>query len=321
LVAAFALALILALSAYLVINASKANNMAFASIWFLAIFPAFLCALICYIGDPNLDRSDGFYWLAPVVLVMMVDIGSAVFLREGVVCLLMISPIWVVGGWIGAFVSRGRRKAPVDANVFRSSLFLLPLMIGLIEGQLSFPRDHVTVTRQVVVAATPDEIWPYAVSNAHIGAAEGRWTFSQNIVGLPRPRATVMRGQGVGAVRTAYWGDKINFQEIVTDWRPGIRLGRKFSFANSSLRDYTDKHIDPDGQFLKVDAGAYTLRTLAPGVTLLTLETHYIAKTHVNLYAELWGELMLGDVQDNIVAIIKHRAETAHAARTLEARA
>lgn len=313
--AAFALALTLALSAYLLINATKANNMAFASLWFLAIFPAFLCALICYIGDPDLDRSDGFYWLAPVVLVAVVDFGAAFFLREGIVCLIMLSPIWLAGGWIGAFVSRRRRKHRVDPNVFSSSLLLLPLMAGLVESRLPFPHDHVTLARSIVVAATPEEIWPYAVANAHIGEAEGRWTFSQNVIGLPRPRATVISGHGVGAVRTAYWADHINFEEIVTQWRPGRRLGWKFSFTNSSLQDYTDKHISPDGQFLKVDTGDYALKPLTAGTTLLTLETNYIAKTHVNFYAELWGELLLGDVQDNVLAIIKHRAELAHAAR------
>ena len=45
------------------------------------------------------------------------------------------------------------------------------------------------------------------------------------------------------------------------------------------------------------------------GRTLLTLRTNYIAKTHVNPYARLWGEILLGDIQSNVLAIIKQRAE------------
>src|SRR5271154_3452552 len=78
---AFVLALTLASSPSLLINAIKVYNVAFASLWFLGVFPAFLSALICYIGDPDLDRSDGFYWLAPVVLVTAVDCGAAVLLH------------------------------------------------------------------------------------------------------------------------------------------------------------------------------------------------------------------------------------------------
>ena len=28
--------------------------------------------------------------------------------------------------------------------------------------------------------------------------------------------------------------------------------------------------------------------------------------THINLYAELWGEFLLGDTEDNVLTIIKN---------------
>ena len=71
--------------------------------------------------------------------------------------------------------------------------------------------------------------------------------------------------------------------------------------------------MSPDGKFLKIDTGDYTIRQVGPGLTQLTLNTRYIAMTHVNLYARLWGEFLLGDTQDNILTIIKDRAEGAHA--------
>lgn len=305
----FTFALAIALSAFFVINASQANSVAFASFWFLAILPAYLCALICYIGDPDRDKPSSFFWSVPPVFGGIVILGSLYFLQEGVICLFMLAPIWLVSGWAGAFLMRHMRTGAVEPHTFHSSLILLPLFAGGIESQIPITPDQVTLTRQIVIHATPAEIWPYAVSNAHIGEGEGRWTFTQNIVGLPRPRATTLKGNGLGAMRTAYWGDKISFDERVTDWQPGRRLGWSFSFVNSSLQDNTDKHIAPDGQFLKIDTGDYTLTPLSAHSTMLTLTTRYIAKTHVNLYAELWGEVFLGDVQNNILTIIKQRAE------------
>jgi hypothetical protein len=281
----------------------------YSSLWFLAILPAFLSALICYIGDPKRTRDSALYWLVPPVLVALVAAGSIWFLREGIICLIMLSPIWLISGWAGAFILRRVRGKPIDTGVFRSSLLLLPLLAGMAENSLTFaPRDF-TVTRQVVVDATPQEIWPYTLSNAHIAPSEGRWTFSQNIVGLPRPSATVMDGTGTGAIRTAYWGDHIHFDEIITRWQPGRRLAWDFRFTNTSLQDYTDKHISPDGPILKVASGEYRFERLASGKTRVTLSTRYTAKTHVNLYAAAWGELFLGDVQNNILAVVKDRAE------------
>ena len=309
----FAFALAIAFSAYLLFNVSKAGGAWFASLWFLALLPAVLCALICYIGDPDQDRPASFYWRVPLVLVGIVDAGSFLLLREGVICLLMLSPIWIASGWVGALLLRSQRKGARHRRTLQSSLLIIPLLAGVVEAQVPRPHEQVLLSRSILVRATPGEIWPYAVSNRWISPREGRWTITHNIIGVARPRATRVNGDGVGAVRTAYWGDHINFEERITDWTPGRKLGWRFDFANSSIQDYTDKHISPDGEFLKIDTGDYTIRPIAPGVTRLTLNTRYIAMTHVNLYARLWAELLLGDTQDNVLTIIRDRAEAAHA--------
>lgn len=306
--AGFVLALTLAVSAYLLIDFSREDN-GFSSLWFLAVLPAFLSALICYIGDPRRSRSNGFYWITPVILVALVFAGSMWFLREGVICLIMLSPVWLVCGWIGAFMVRRLRKPRIDPTVFRSSLLLLPLLAGVAESQMTFPHQDFIVTRQIVIDADAATVWPYTVANAHIAPSEGRWTFSQNLAGLPRPRATVMHGEGVGAIRTAHWGDDIHFDEVVTDWRPGQRLAWDFAFTNASVQDRIDRHISPDGPVLTVASGEYVLRRLGPDKTLLILRTRYTAKSHVNLYAAVWGEVFLGDIQSNVLSVIRDRAE------------
>ena len=313
LLSGFALALTIALSAYLLFSFTKVGGAWIASLWFLGLLPALLCSLICYIGDPDQSRPASFYWWAPVVLVGIVDTGSAVVLHEGVICLVMLSPIWVVSGWAGAFLLRSQRRSAVNRNTLQSSFLVIPLLAALVEAQIPIPHEQVLLTRSVLVHAAPGEIWPYAVSNPSISPREGRWTVTHNIIGLPRPRGTVLKGVGVGAVRTAYWGDHINFEERITQWTPGRKLGWRFSFSNTSLQNYTDKHISPDGRFLKIDSGDYTIRQISPDVTQLTLNTRYIAMTHVNLYARLWGEFLLGDTEDNILTIIKNRSEEAHA--------
>jgi len=308
----FAVALTIAFSAYLLMNLTRAGGSWIASLWFMGLLPAVLCALICYIGDPDQDRSVAFYWWVPVVLVAIVVLGSSVFLREGVICMVMLSPIWIGFGWAGAFILRAQRRRAVDRRTLQSSFLVIPLVAGLVEAQVPMPHEEILLSRSILVHASSAEIWPYAVSNRAIGPNEGRWTISHNLIGLPRPRATMIDGSGVGAVRTAYWGDHINFEEEITQWTPGRTLGWRFHFTNSSMQDYTDKHISPDGEFLKIDTGDYTLHPISPELTRVTLNTRYVAMTHVNLYARIWGELLLGDTQDNILTIIKDRAEAAH---------
>ena len=307
--AAFLLALAIAFSAYCLISLSRSNS-AVSSLWFLAVLPAFLSALICYIGDPKRVRGAGFYWAVPAALVLIVCAASVFILKEGAVCLVLLAPIWLVSGWIGAFILKRIRKRKIDPTLFNSSLLLLPLLAGVVEAQIPFPHQTFVVTRSIIIEANGNQIWPYAVANADIRPAEGRWTFSQNVLGLPRPRLSTIDREGIGAIRTAYWGDHIHFDEVITGWRPGRKLKWDFAFTNTSLQDYTDKHISPDGPILKIDSGDYTLERLGPNRTRLTLQTRYIAKTHANPYAALWGQVFLGDIENNVLAIIKHRVET-----------
>ena len=313
--AAFGLALAIAFSVYILLSGVKPGNLGFGSLWFLSLLPAVLCALICYIGDPRQTRSLAFYWFVPVVLVVIVDFFSAFVLREGVICLIMLSPIWIASGWAGAFLLRWQRRRAVGRKMLNSSFLIIPLVAGVVEAQIPAPHDRVLLTRSIEVRATPTEIWPYVVANRAIGPHEGRWTITHDIIGLPRPTGPTIDGAGVGAVRTAYWGDHINFQEWITAWSPGQKLGWKFVFSNASLQDYTDKHVSPDGQFLKIDTGDYTIRQISPDTTSVTLNTRYVAMTHANLYARLWGEFLLGDTVDNILTIVKDRSEAAHAER------
>lgn len=130
------LALAIAFSAYILINASKANNLGFASLWFLAVLPAYLCALICYVGDPVLERPRSFYISVPPVFGALVCVGSAVFLREGVICLVMLAPVWLAAGYAGVFILRRVRRERDDSASFHASLLFLPLMCGGVESQI-----------------------------------------------------------------------------------------------------------------------------------------------------------------------------------------
>lgn len=303
----FALALVIALSAFVLFSASRAGSVWFASLWFLALLPALLCALICYIGDPDRTRTSGFYWLVPLALCGIVCLASIFVLHEGVICLVMLAPVWLVSGWIGAFAMRSQRHR--RGRALESSFLIIPLVAAMVEAQIPIPHETVTLSRSVMVQAAPEEIWRYAVSSRDIDGQEGRWTITHDMIGMPRPRESSVAGNGVGAVRTAYWGEHVNFEEHIVEWEPARRLGWRFNFTNSSVQDYTDKHISPDGEFLKIDSGEYVLRPVSDNVTELTLTTRYVAKTHINPYAKLWGELMLGDIQENVLTIIKDRAE------------
>ena len=80
-------------------------------------------------------------------------------------------------------------------------------------------------------------------------------------------------------------------------------------FPDDSVQAHTDKHIDPDGPVLKIARGGYTLNETENSTVTVELSTTYRMRTRLGLYFGYWGELMLGDVQSNVLEIIKQRAE------------
>jgi len=80
-------------------------------------------------------------------------------------------------------------------------------------------------------------------------------------------------------------------------------------FPDKSIQHNTDHHISPDGPLLRIETGQYELAALPEGKTRLTLETRYRMRTRLGAYLGWWGERLLGDIQENILAVIKDRAE------------
>lgn len=248
--------------------------------------------------------------LAAMFTLLLVLVAGGIFLHEGVMCILMLAPLWLLAALLGSASVSYFRKAFAERNRTNAVvLAMLPFAALMVDARLPPQPDPFTVTRSVTIAATPEAIWPYLLQLDALNTNEGIWNVTQDMLGIPRPTSAIVTGHGVGAVRAARWGDDIRFEEHITTWRENAHLGWTFAFPDDSISRYTDPHIHPDGVTLKIATGSYRLTSLAGGLTELRLETDYIARTPFNLYAAMWGELVLGDIQTNILAVVKARVE------------
>ena len=296
-----------ALGVYLI---GAAGMGAAVSYTLLIILPAILSALVAWVGSIRRDWPASTFALVPVWLTLSAAVIGAALLREGVICILMLMPLWLIFGMLGVWPVYLHRRAQrrVDSNIFRANaLLLLPLLTLFVEQHIDPPRETYIVAREIIVDASPEAVWEQLLAIPAIGPDEGRWTVSQSLIRLPRPTAALLSGRGVGAVRDARWQDGIRFEEIVTRWQPGQELAWRFAFPDPSIYRRTDRHINPRSRQLSIDTGGYQLTPLADGRTNIHLWTRYRVATPVNAYAALWGELILGDIQTNVLAIVAHR--------------
>lgn len=312
-VCALAAGLAFCLAVYLVLSAANPNGL--ISFSFLVILPAASTAFILGLADPFRERSRGFYvWTVPLTLLAAIVSVSMLFLYEGLLCIIMLAPIWLalsLAGGLLAWRCFGRRDDPAGQALRSSVLLLVPLLTMQAEPFVPLPVEEASVSRSIVIAADPSAIWPLAKGVGSILPTEGRWNLSQDIIRLPRPVSAHLVGNGLGAIRYVRWQQGLSFKEVVTDWQPDRRLWWRFRFDKSEMDGWKlqDRHLMPDSTYYRITDGGYTMERLGPGRTRLTLTTRYRVRTPVNEYARIWGELFLGDVSSNVLAVIAERAE------------
>jgi len=184
-----------------------------------------------------------------------------------------------------------------------------PLVVMQAEPYVPVPVDTASVSRSIVVDASPAQIWPLLRGIPDVRRGEGRWNVTQDLLGVPRPLGARLVGDGIGAERLANWGEQIKFRERITEWQPGQRIGWRFIFDDIEGWKFTDRHLMPDSPYFRITTGGYAMERLSDGRTRVTLTTRYRIQTPVNLYSEAWGQFFLGDVENNLLALVKGRAE------------
>lgn len=307
-----ALALAFSLGVYLLLEAVRPRG-GLISFSFLLVLPAAVSAFVSYVADPWAERRLWTYLLIPLWIGLAAIAAAAVFLRESVICILLLTPLWLASGMLGSGLTYAVRRRLKRGRVYCTAVVLAPLAMMGVEPALPPPGAEAVVTRSVVIDAAPARLWPLLRGIPDVHPGEGRWNLTQDVIGLPRPLGARLVGEGVGAERLAGWGAHIHFRERVVGWAPGRSLGWRFIFDDPAAWDVTDSHLRPDSPYFRITTGGYTMTPAGPGRTRLTLATHYWIRTPVNAYAQAWGELFIGDLETNLLALVKGRAAPARA--------
>lgn len=280
------------------------------SISLLFVLPACVSALIVFLTDMSGKKERKYYTQMPLWIMGLVLLASAITLREGVICVLMLSPFWWLAALFGSqTVYRLQQKYKIGGGINSMILAIVPFLSLFIETQFQQPTDHYAVTRSIIIEAPVQDIWPLLVKLDDIQSDEGKWNLTQNLLGVPKPAKATIDMANFPYIRHAEWGKNITFEEHITEFKVNQKMGWDFVFPNESVSAHTDRHISADGHHLKIRSGSYDLISVSSTQTELVLNTTYRATSPVNLYAKLWGELILGDIQTNILHLIQDRAE------------
>lgn len=309
----FLLAMLVCLLAGVLLVNDGVLETSYAGFGFMALIPFAIGGLATGAGLKIYNTSGCI--LAPVAIFAAAFPLVYFGLAEGLICIMMAMPFWLaagLGGGLATYIIHRRRRAEGAQSTTRLQvvgLLAVPFAVLYAEEMSPPVWQERVVVRQIEIAATPEEVWPLLVSIPDIAAGEGIATFTHDIAGIPRPaEAQLVRRDGQ-LVRAARWGSDIRFEERVTAIEPGRAIAWDFAFPDASVQAHTDRHISPHGPLLKIARGGYRLDPLGDGRVRVTLSTTYRMRSRLGWYLALWGERLLGDVEDNVLAIIRQRAE------------
>jgi hypothetical protein len=246
-----------------------------------------------------------FPWL-PAIFAMLL---AALFAWEGSICLLFAAPIMLIMASLGgicAGLSQRLRFRPAQL----SAVALLPLFLVVLESKVPDPQNLRTVETAIPIHASAVSVWQNIIRVPAIIPAElpASWVRS---VGFPRPVEATLSHEGVGGVRQASFTGGLVFTETIDHWDSLHDLSFSIHANTSQIPPTTlDEHVQVGGRYFDVLEGEYRLESLSDRETLLHLSSRERVSTHFNPYAGLWTDAVMRSIQNSILLVVKHRAET-----------
>lgn len=266
-----------------------------------------------YLANRGRENSENATFTVTLGALALGGLALIGFALEGVMCLVIASPLIAFMGLIGAFIGRAlaRRGRRTQTSTAMSVAFT-PLFI--IAEAMFPPKAGFTSVESIDVAAPSAAVWDSIV---HMGPIPGapsipfRW-------GLAYPVRGRIFGSGVGAIRQGVFSTGIAY-ERVTRWEPDRRLDFIVLSDPPSMRELSPyAHVNAphvSGYFRTLDA-SFTITPLASGKTRLSLATRHELDLEPALY---WLPIAQWATHANKVRVLDHFRDQAEAEAALTA--
>ncbi|WP_158602324.1 SRPBCC family protein [Cohnella endophytica] len=240
------------------------------------------------------DVSGSASWGYGFISFIIALFGSAFFMGEGYICLIIVSPLiflfMMSGIWAGRAIFRqGNNK--LNVSVAGAIVAFMAINVAF-----AGPSEKV-VSDRIVIQASPDQVWKYIVSFPAIEEKPSYWMFR---IGLPAPVQSVAEGEFVGANRQCVFNGGIVFDEKIVELVPG----RKLTF------DIVKQPEDPEIMgHLELRRGQFVLEDNGDGTTTLIGNSWYDLKVRPSAYFDWWTQDIIRAVHIRVMEHIKALAE------------
>jgi len=242
----------------------------------------------------NITTDTSTLFTSPILTTLVALAFSALILKEGVICLIIVSPILYVFITLGLSLGRlAFRKNKKTLNISFVSLLLLIFAVD----SVSEHRYENMVADTLVINAPPEKVWSHVVSFEKIKQPNHYWLFQ---IGMPSPSETTVTGNYEGAGRKCIFSNGYTFDEVISTYEPNKNL--TFDIVGQPRDPEIMGHIDIlRGQFLLTDNH--------DGTTTLTGNSWYRLYVFPAWYYDIWSRSVTRNVHFRVMEHIKELSE------------
>jgi uncharacterized protein (TIGR01777 family) len=281
------------------------------SISFICFVPFAIGAITIFFSSVERVKSMGYRIFMPWVPILSLSILTIAISIEGWACWLMILPVFLAAASVGGLVAgHFKLKKYRNEKTYISLLVLLPFFLSPVEQLIgSIPGKYEAYTYIDIHAANRGKIWDNVTRVKAIGREQDKGWLTRSL-GFPRPIRAELNYNGVGAYRKAIFSKGLVFHEGVESYLDQHSMHFSIKAYPYEIPSTTmDKHVVIGGDYFDVLDGTYVLQQLSPGTYRLHLYSHFKLATTFNFYASWWAGWIMKDIQNNILQVIKQRAE------------
>jgi hypothetical protein len=254
----------------------------------------FIVGLVAACFWRRLNRTLGWSFLDALWATLVGLAAAAVILREGVVCLVIVSPalyLFILSG-----ILLGRVWFRPNYSALQLTIFPLLALITLGES-LYHKEQPAVVTDRMLIHASPAKVWPHVLAFPEIPDRPDYWIFR---LGLPYPTTTTNGGNFVGADRRCIFSNDIIIKERVAEFVPNEKL----------TFDVAEQPTDPEAYgHITLHRGQFVLQDNHDGTTTLIGSSWYTLHVRPRWYFDLWTADMTRAVHLRVMNHIKRLAE------------
>ncbi|MEY2494248.1 MAG: hypothetical protein QOJ45_740 [Verrucomicrobiota bacterium] len=277
-----------------VVGAYREHDVSALVAWPSFFLIPFLVGLLAAWFWRRLNRTLGWSFLDALWISLVGLAAAAVILREGVVCLVIVSPALYVFILCGVLLGRIWFRP----NYAKLQLTIFPLLALVTLGEsLYHSEQQAVITDRILIQAPPAKVWPHVLAFPEIPDPPDYWIFR---LGLPYPTETTNGGNFVGADRQCIFSNGIVIKERVAEFVPNEKL----------TFDVAEQPTDPEAYgHITLHRGQFVLQDNHDGTTTLIGSSWYTLHVRPRWYFDLWTRDMSGAVHLRVMNHIRRLSE------------